>query len=184
MKVVSIYWAFGTCPGSVLSPFSVGSYYKADSTGILVFTDKKTKAQSILVICQRPQNKGQNWDLSQVWLLITVLCSPLWGFMELEDPGCLNPSFWSRTVLFSQSRVKDWFACCVFCPACHGVIEFQSTCRVPPHRLITQPTQYPLRPSSDHFSEGAAMSSYYGRLSSEDFSQFPHVSHCRASANS
>lgn len=44
-------------PGSVLTPFSVGFYYEVDSAVILVFTDKKTKVQSILVICQRPQNK-------------------------------------------------------------------------------------------------------------------------------
>ena len=39
-------------PGSVLSPFSVGSYYEVNSTINLVFTDEETRAQSILVICQ------------------------------------------------------------------------------------------------------------------------------------
>ena len=39
--------------GSVLNPFN----RRVNSIVILVFTDEETKAQSILVICQRPQNK-------------------------------------------------------------------------------------------------------------------------------
>lgn len=44
-------------PSSTLSPFSVGSYYAVNSIVILDFTDEETKVQSILVICQRSQNK-------------------------------------------------------------------------------------------------------------------------------
>lgn len=42
-------------PGSVLSPFSVGSYYEVNSTNNFVFTDEETRAQSIFIIYQTSQ---------------------------------------------------------------------------------------------------------------------------------
>ena len=42
-------------PGSVISPFYVGSYYKVNSTVNFVFTDEETRAQSIFVISQTSQ---------------------------------------------------------------------------------------------------------------------------------
>lgn len=44
-------------PSSVLSPFSVESYYAVNSIVILVFIDEETKTESVLLICQKSQNK-------------------------------------------------------------------------------------------------------------------------------
>lgn len=114
--------------------------------------------------------------MSQVCLVTTVLCASLWGFMEFAGPARLRSPLWSRTVLPRLSRVKDWFVglfvCFVQSPMDWNrvLICLQRTTVQSPnatHRLITKPTQIPLRPSSDCFSDGIAMSNHYKGFSSK-----------------
>ena len=99
-------------PGNVLSPLSVGSYYKVNSIVILVFTDEETKTQSVLVICRRSQKisvRTGMWTKSVFWLLVyTPLCEGLWNFKALcacilhSDLGqCFSAYPKCRTGLFA-----------------------------------------------------------------------------------